>query len=359
MSTVINGGTTTDPTLTVRIGLTGTGAMTGNSVQLYRGVTAVGNPVVLSSQNITDTYVDIATPSLIDGSYGFNATIANSVGASAHSVANYTVTVAGGGSTGGATLLFFDDFNTLDLVTPGNPNGVWRPNDFWQNISRGYKDFAGTSWNANPNEASVNLNPFSVAGSVLTITAARIPSDRNAAIAASMAAQGQTGAPSWYGGMLISNANLPVQRYLYGYFEMRARFPTQGSGMFPALWFYNSMGGPKPNAEIDLFEIFGTPNRWTTTLHPGPEVGAASEDTAGWHVYGMDWQPTYLRFYRDGVLKWQATGSNATYFDVPMGIRINYAMDANWFPPANKSSGATPSPMTMEIDYVSVYDIKP
>lgn len=366
MAIVPDNGSTADVNLLVRVGITGSGAIAGDIVRVYNGLALMATYTLLSG-DISNDFADVPVSSLTNATYAFNATIQTSAGMSAHSAANYHVTETGGTPPpppggGGATLLFSDDFNSLDLKTDAHPLGVWMPNDFWQNVDRGYKDFAGTNWNANPNETAVNLNPFSISSSILTITSALIPSDRNAAIAASMAAQGQSGAPTWYGGMLITNPD--VISFKYGYMEARMSFPTPGKGMFPAWWLYNARGGSKTSAEIDILEIFGNVGTiFHTSIHGSvsEEVPGSpnSGDTLGYHTYGMDWQPTYLRFYKDRVLLYEVTGTAASWFDVPMGLRLNFGMNAPWFPAMNMSDGSTPSSMRMLVDSVNVWNITP
>jgi hypothetical protein len=261
-----------------------------------------------------------------------------------------------------AHLLFSDEFDTFNFASATNANGFWRPNDFWQSISSGgYKDFAGTSWNINPNNPTfAPYNPFSVSNSILTITCTRTPTALVSAIQAEMTAQGIPGAvPAWCGGMLIQNP--AVRKFKYGYFEFRARWPNPGKGMFPALWFYSTDGGADPQgkswSEIDLLEIFGVSNTWSTSLHGGTgyTIGTKTQDTTDWHTYALDWQPTYLKVYRDDVLVYTVTGADAEWFNATMGIRLNYAMDASWFG-ANTSDSNTPDNLTMQVDYVRVYD---
>src|SRR5476649_338759 len=95
----------------------------------------------------------------------------------------------GGGGTG-ATLLFEDHFTALDLATDAHTNGVWMVNDAWQNRDRGYEDFAGKSFNLSPMSATtLNVNPFSVANSILTIQSFRTPANLVAPIRTEMDAQ--------------------------------------------------------------------------------------------------------------------------------------------------------------------------
>lgn len=274
-------------------------------------------------------------------------------------------------------LIWSEEFSSALDVTTGTltsgitHQGIWRYNDTWQQIDRGYKDFAGQSWNINPLEIGFgSYNPFSISNGLLTLSSKRIPSELVTPITNSMAAQGQTGTPSWMGGILITDA--AKIKFKYGYFEFKARFPIPGKGMFPAIWFFSSEGGTdllnKGYAEIDLFEIFGNQaaKPWVITLHEknsmavGPSVSVLStnDDCIDWHTYAVDWQPTYLKFYKDNVLVSTITGTDASFFNTTMAIRINYSMDASFFG-QNLSDSGTPSTLTMELDYIRVYSSKP
>jgi T1SS-143 domain-containing protein len=71
-----DGSVTDDTQPTIRVGLTGTGATVGDTVQLYNGTTALGSPVTLTSTNISNGYVNITTQPLTNGStYNFRASI--------------------------------------------------------------------------------------------------------------------------------------------------------------------------------------------------------------------------------------------------------------------------------------------
>jgi ABC-type transporter MlaC component len=269
---------------------------------------------------------------------------------------------SGAGSGSGATLLWSQEFDTpLDLKSSSNPDGVWSPVNFWQSInSGGYEDYAGQNWNINPNHpAFAPYNPFSIENGYLQIESFRTPAELVAPIQQQMTNQGIPGpVPEWSGGMLVTNKD--EIEFTYGYFEFRARFVDEGKGMFPAMWFYSARGGADPqgkgSAEIDLFEMFGKPNEWYTATHPGGGVGSETDDTSEWHTYGMLWESDLLQFYRDEELLYSVTGPEASYFNnVPMAIRVNFAMDAPWFDASRHSDSSTPSSMYMQIDYIRQY----
>lgn len=245
-----------------------------------------------------------------------------------------------------------------DVTTPRS----WRIHgvDDGGSPSRGYIDYAGSSWNVSPIQHP-NNNPFSVANSILTITARRNPglTDVNGA--------------KWLGGYLVSEPASGLS-WTESYTEWRMRLPNPARGMFPAIWLFSNMplGNTSDHrgAEIDMLEVFGVGagHPWSTSLHlkpsPGldPSVGRSNLETTGWHRYGVERTPTALRFYRDGVQMYEVTGPNAEWFKgVPMGIRMNYAMDPNWDASLH-ATDTDPAPGTeprMEVDYVRVYAAKP
>ena len=279
----------------------------------------------------------------------------------------------------GPGLSWSDEFDSLSLATPEHPEGLWRPNNAWQKLdSPGFKDYAGSNWNVNPNHPAMRASsPFSIVDGALRIRAFRTPPSIAEAIRVEQAANPATAhqrVPEWSGGLLILNQEVKTVRY--GYIEIRARFPQQGRGMFPAMWLFAKTGDEmsehfdvpmhKRAAEIDLFESFGVPNRWATTLHrkahdevgPTDKLGMRAEDTGRWHTYGLEWKPNVLRVYRDGVKLYDVAPDIANFFDVDMVIRLNFAMDAPWFDVGEMSSASTPE-LAMDVDYVRVYRAKP
>jgi hypothetical protein len=218
-------------------------------------------------------------------------------GAVSTTTTSTTTTTAPPSTTG---LLFRDDFDTNPVFSNNAPDEssgthqAWRQNDIWQDSRLGFIDLTGNhgSWNANRYETldvagggTQVLDPFSVAGGVLTIVNAALPSNLQASVVAKANAQGQSPsvAPTRYGGYLMTDAKHinPVTgqplKFKGGYFEWKARFPdfngSNAKGLFPALWLYASDGSAdtlgKGRAEIDVAEMFqlAAGNVFTRTLH--------------------------------------------------------------------------------------------
>ena len=274
------------------------------------------------------------------------------------------------------TLLWADEFDQLDLSTPSR-HGKWRPNESWQDLGTGYRDFAGDSWNVNPNQPGfAPFNPFLVRDSVLTISNTLVPASLRTLIRSTMdgTAQKDLPTPKRMGGMLITDPE--VTSFRYGYFEIRVRWPNSGRGMFPAIWLFRSNNDCEPEgkggAEIDILEIFGDveDSAYHISIHHNdrhgignsykisPPDGEHLRHADDWHLISLDWQPKELTFLRDGEILHKVEGGRATWFDADMSLRLNYCVDGKWFG-EKKVDASTPGTLLMEVDYVRVYSHRP
>ena len=155
----------------------------------------------------------------------------------------------------------------------------------------------------------------------------------------------------------------PAFSFLYGYAEMRAKFPP-GAGMWPAFWLLPANGQWPP--EIDAMEWQGgTPTIDYATIHWGKQVngrhpsdGTAYQTgvdlSAGFHTYGVDWQADAVTWYFDGRVIKKFT-NRAAIPHQPMYLLVDLAV-GGWisFPTAR-----TRFPATMAVDYVRVWRRKP
>ncbi|WP_395671341.1 family 16 glycosylhydrolase [Phenylobacterium sp.] len=241
-------------------------------------------------------------------------------------------------------LTFSDDFNSLQILDPSLQTGIWRA-DFGGNLKDQWAYTLVTNGEAQVyakpgfqgrGEADLDINPFSVAGGVLTITAAPIPDDKAYA--------------AWnrdYSSGMLNTLGMFEQKY--GYFEVRAEMPT-AIGSWPAFWM---MTHPYvPEVEADIFEGLAL----TPDIDYRRALGAGDtqyDDTlklesAGMHTYGMLWTPQTVTFYYDGVAVLQ--GPTPANWTQPMGMILNLAI-GGW--------GGTPDasmfPTSMKVDYVRAY----
>jgi beta-glucanase (GH16 family) len=143
--------------------------------------------------------------------------------------------------------------------------------------------------------------------------------------------------------------------FTYGYVEARIWVP-RGAGTWSAFWMLPA--DYKDSAEIDVMEVLGRqPERLymhyrSPTRTYGQSYAAASSLSAGWHTYGLHWEPGRLVWYLDGVPRFSHTGSDVDSH--PHYILFNLAIGGShsW---GGAVDDSTPFPSSMRIDWVRVW----
>jgi endo-1,3-1,4-beta-glycanase ExoK len=113
----------------------------------------------------------------------------------------------------------------------------------------------------------------------------------------------------------------------YGYFEVRMMVP-RGPGIVTGMFTYADRKGSVRANEIDV-EILGRDTRTAElTLHEGGQatskkIGLPFDAAEGFHSYGFDWQPGFVRWYADGVLIHQESGPAARRLVRPQQLILN------------------------------------
>jgi endo-1,3-1,4-beta-glycanase ExoK len=116
-------------------------------------------------------------------------------------------------------------------------------------------------------------------------------------------------------------------RHRYGYFEVRMKLP-KGPGLVTGFFSYaGHQGKTRPN-EIDI-EILGRNTRVAElTIHENgkatsKKVELPFDAADGFHVYGFDWQPGFVRWYIDGRMVHEVTGGAAQRLVRPQQVILN------------------------------------
>ncbi|MDH3416739.1 MAG: glycoside hydrolase family 16 protein [Gammaproteobacteria bacterium] len=166
--------------------------------------------------------------------------------------------------------------------------------------------------------------------------------------------------------------------FRYGRVEARIRLP-RGQGLWPAFWLLpqdNVYGTWAASGEIDVMEavnlgvagnntVHGTLHHggaWPNNVSSGSGYEVATDATADFHIYALEWDATEMRWYVDGVLysmqnTWSTTAAPfPAPFDENFHILLNVAVGGNW---PGAPNAATAFPVTMEVDYVRVYSGEP
>ena len=159
-------------------------------------------------------------------------------------------------------------------------------------------------------------------------------------------------------GPAVDDPKKTLFSFTYGFMEMRAKVPA-GKGFWPAFWAIPANLNWPP--EIDVFEILGDqPHVVNLHFHYPARNGANGDSagmwagpdfTAGWHTYGVDWEPNSITWYVDGVARRTFT-NKALIPSQAMYLIANLAVGGSW-PGAPNAS--THFPATFEIDYVRVW----
>jgi beta-glucanase (GH16 family) len=228
----------------------------------------------------------------------------------------------------GYTLMFSDDFNSLNL----SPNGVGSFN--WYD--------PGMFW-----ESPAPYSNISTSNSALSLL--------------------------WKNGQGTSDTSLATaakdgssyRAWRYGYFEARMRWDTV-TGAWPAIWLIPVQGitcGGCEQGELDIFEGQGvSPNVFTGTIHDwnsptgahsaGKNYNLGSVDLSQYHTYGVLWTPGQVTWYFDN----QALYSFPTYsiFDQQKYYLIIGSQEgANWS--YGNLSNVTASQIGVNVDWVRVW----
>jgi beta-glucanase (GH16 family) len=240
----------------------------------------------------------------------------------------------------GYKLTFDEEFNSYDLNNGQTTPGIWNTKYYGNN--RSLPSNEEQEYYSDP---SVGVNPFSVQNGELTITAA----------------PGANKAKLPYNSGAITNDGRFSQTY--GYFEMRAKL-AQGKGMWPAFWLLPTDHSWPP--EIDALEAFGDTNPRGEGGSDKYHVGALSGNKgsnagkwvtvpaniyAGYHAYGVLWDPSHLTFYFDG----HEVAQYPTPPDMhkPMYLIANLAVGGKW---PGSPAGETAQ---MKIDYIRAFSSDP
>jgi beta-glucanase (GH16 family) len=141
----------------------------------------------------------------------------------------------------------------------------------------------------------------------------------------------------------------------YGFIEIRAKLPS-GAGLWPAFWLLPQSLHEVP--EVDIVENLGdAPNKLWLTQHwmepngkrmSAQKVYLGVDFSQAFHTYALDWEPSELVWYVDGVEQFR---SDQGVPAEPMILIVNLSV-GGW---VGSPNAATVFPAYLDIDYVHVY----
>jgi beta-glucanase (GH16 family) len=165
----------------------------------------------------------------------------------------------------------------------------------------------------------------------------------------------------------------------YGYYEARMWVPStdkMSQGIWPAFW----LRGDRVNGEIDVMESYGSPtirnnydpspsyewNSWedtsqvSTRNHFQGRPAVTEPIHRNWHVYGVNWSPSCLRYTLDGKtvgtarpVAGEVPYINGPTFDSPFHLRLNMQIGSKYW--GWPDSNVTRDEFHFKTDYVRVY----
>ena len=186
-----------------------------------------------------------------------------------------------------------------------------------------------------------------------------------------------------YGGNSFTSARMLTQgrfAFKYGSLEARIKVPDTGDGIWPAFWMLgnNFPGIAWPDAgEMDIVEIGSAAGiadglqqeRINCAIHFSDASGeygmddswinAAVDLSLDYHLYKVEWTPTYLKFFLDGVQfgGWDITHTYLAEFHQPCFPILNVAIGGWNYVQINDPAGITaPFPCKMSIDWIRLED---
>lgn len=237
-------------------------------------------------------------------------------------------------NAGGWHITFDDEFNTFAPYT--GFAGTWQTGYWWGRTNPGTREIEYYA------DHSPGTGPFAVHDGALHIAAA--PSAGN-----------ELGLP-YVSGIITT---FPTFSQRFGFFEMRAQLPA-GKAMWPAFWLAATDKSWPP--ELDVMEALGqTPHEYSMNTHSGaggrdlhqtPHRATVIPDlTAGFHIYGVDWEGDRVTWYFDG--KAMATSVTPPDLNKPMYVIANLAVagDPRYGPPDHD----THFPAELKINYIRVF----
>jgi hypothetical protein len=145
----------------------------------------------------------------------------------------------------------------------------------------------------------------------------------------------------------------------YGFFEMRAAFPSDPSSM-AALWMIGYEDEPERSAEICVAEIFGRDVRPGEAavgmgVHPFGDPGITDEwaqqpvalDATDFHVYAVEWTPGHVAFFVDDAL--------VTVVRQSPGYPMQFMLGIYAFPGPGGALPFSSSPREFVVDWFRAY----
>jgi hypothetical protein len=157
--------------------------------------------------------------------------------------------------------------------------------------------------------------------------------------------------------------------FTYGYVESRMKFPAV-KGMFTAFWMLPTDPTYNYRSEIDIVEILGYDpttiwmhyhyNDRSQSYSPNSGIGdngacAVKDYSRDFVRFGVDWEPTSVAFYIDGVKCGEYTGTTSTVESGPMQLILHMMVDNSWERDWSETLDSLTTVAQLEVDYIRIF----
>jgi hypothetical protein len=271
-----------------------------------------------------------------------------------------------------------EDSDSNPSLPPAAPGRTWQL-AFSEEFSGASYDPAKLTpcfdWNYGGCTASFNQGREQYAASQIRVSGgiARLVAEPTSPPIASNACQ--NGSCTYLSGLLstarprANNGSPYLYKFTYGYVEARLKLiGTQG--FFTAFWMLPTDTTYVYRSEIDILEHLGhDPMTMFMTYHYNDRSSSHAVNsgvgnngacpvidyTTDFHRFGVDWQPTHVAWYIDGVRCDQFTGDASTIENGPMQIILDVMVDNTWQRSWNKGLLDPTLVRQLDVDYIRVY----
>ncbi len=164
--------------------------------------------------------------------------------------------------------------------------------------------------------------------------------------------------------------------FKYGYVEVRASFRAT-PGLWLKMYLTNQNDGKDKISQIDVFNSLGSIDsvfasagileskeyysnylKFNETSYEANRTGALDDerilDGEGYHTYGVEWTPQYIRFFIDGVSYGTVDISSSKYEDLHTEMYLDFLVGVNLTEQVAVDEMAM-WPINLDIDWVRVY----
>ena len=119
---------------------------------------------------------------------------------------------------------------------------------------------------------------------------------------------------------------------------------------------YPRSARPRSDGHGDALHYNNRTQSYSPNFNGGKNGACADIDySQGYHNFGVDWEPTFVAFYIDGVKCGQFNGGTGPISNVPMQLILNHMVSVDWQRSVGKPLLDTSLTRELDVDYIHVW----